>query len=134
MTAAVIKPELEYRPFWLVSGYLLLIVILVLSLIPLGPVGDIMMWTDKFLHAGCFLFLMIWFCGLFPRSSHLRISVLLMVYGGLIELLQYLTGFRSFELADMVADVVGILFGAMLASLGLWRWCEYLEKRIIAFK
>lgn len=131
---SVVMPQLAYRNVWVGAGYLFLVIILTIALIKVGPIGTIMMLEDKVLHALCFMFLMVWFCGLYARAQYLRIGILLFLYGALIEALQYLTGYRSMELADLVADVIGILAGAMLARMGLWRWCEVLEQRIMRLR
>lgn len=43
----------------------------------------------------------------------------LLAYGGLIELLQALTGYRSAEWLDLVADAVGLVSGWQLTRISL---------------
>ena len=65
-------------------------------------------WWDKAQHALAF------FClsGLgilgYPKSIT-KVSLGLLMYGGLIETIQLLTGWRSGEWADWLADGIGIL-------------------------
>jgi VanZ family protein len=47
----------------------------------------------------------------YPSVSKLRIGVWLMVLGVLIEVLQYLGGYRFGDWQDAVADGVGVLVG-----------------------
>jgi hypothetical protein len=35
------------------------------------------------------------------------------------------------ELADLFADAGGLALGWILAKLGLWQWCEWLEQKFI---
>lgn len=92
-----------------------LVVVLALALTPpqtlVPPTG----W-DKANHAVAFAVLAMLGCWAYPER---KASVLLglLAYGGAIELLQSLTGYRSAETLDVVADGVGLLFGWMFARL-----------------
>lgn len=44
----------------------------------------------------------------------------LLGYGLLIEVLQSMTGYRSADIEDLLADTLGILLGCLLASGGMW--------------
>ena len=65
-------------------------------------------WWDKAQHVLAFYCL----SGLgilgYPKSVG-RLSLGLLMYGGLIEIIQWITGWRSGELADWLADGIGIL-------------------------
>lgn len=51
------------------------------------------------------------------RKQFLGITVLCLLYGVIMELVQhYLIPFRSFELADILADGAGSVFGLILAG------------------
>lgn len=65
---------------------------------------------DKANHAMAFAVLAMLGCAAYPGR---RAPVLLglLAYGGAIELLQGLTGYRSAEVLDVVADGVGLFFG-----------------------
>lgn len=125
------EPQLAYRKFWILAGYGLLLIILGVSLLPLGQLEDTRTYLDKVLHAITFMLLTLWFTGLYGFSRYMRIIIGLLLFGAAIELLQAYSGYRSMELADFIADVVGVLAGLLLARLGLWRWCEALEKLIM---
>jgi VanZ family protein len=120
--------QLVYRRFWIGAGYLLLVLTLTVSLLPIAADSQVFVVSDKLLHGLCFMLLMIWFCGTCHRSSYLRLGLWLLLFGGIIELLQYSTGYRSMELADLLADAAGLLAGGLLAWWGLGRWCELAEK------
>jgi VanZ family protein len=45
-----------------------------------------------------------------------KLAIGLLLYGALIEVLQWITGWRSGELTDWVADGIGILIGYSLIN------------------
>ena len=73
-------------------------------------------WWDKAQHVLAF------FClsGLgilgYPKSIT-KVSLGLLMYGGLIEIIQSLTGWRSGDLADWLADDIGILLGSIFMNM-----------------
>lgn len=98
-------------PFWLA-----LLVLTALSLMPTGllPPPVFSLW-DKAQHALGFGGLTL--LGLLTYPHHrVRLPLLLLAHGGLIELLQAATGWRYGEWLDLLADAVGIL-----VVIGLWR-------------
>ena len=78
---------------------------------PYLPPLDIFNWWDKAQHAIGFGTLAVLAVLAYPDASKLRIGVLLMVLGVLIEVLQYLGGYRFGDWQDAVADGVGVLVG-----------------------
>lgn len=82
---------------------------------------------DKVMHAIAYAVLMFWFALLYPRAAWRRIAAVLIVLGVALEYGQHLGGHRSYEVADMAANAVGIALGAMLALTplkGLLVWIE----------
>lgn len=74
---------------------------------PDGP-GSVIPW-DKALHGGTFFVLTGMALLAFPKMKLWRVSLLMLGFGGLIEILQSLPFFdRDAEWADLVADAVGI--------------------------
>jgi VanZ family protein len=54
----------------------------------------------------------------YPGVSKVRIGLLLIAHGVLIEVLQYFTGYRFGDWQDALADGVGVLVGlALMAAL-----------------
>jgi VanZ family protein len=86
-----------------------------LSLTPSPPKLDIQQ-GDKLGHLAAYGVLMFWFCQLY-RSRRARVGYALgfIAMGIAIEFIQRATGYRSFELWDMVADGAGVLIGWLLA-------------------
>ena len=84
---------------------------LALSPAPYIPPLEIFNWWDKAQHAIGFGTLTVLAVLAYPKVSKLRIAILLMVLGVLIEVLQYLSGYRFGDWQDAVADGVGVLGG-----------------------
>ena len=122
--------QLAYRNIWLGLGYLLLFITLTISLLPVAQQVQPLMIGDKLLHALCFMLLMLWFSGIVQPARYLQLGLRLLAFGAAIELLQYATGYRSMEFADLAADAVGVITGGVLAKLGLRHWCATLERQI----
>jgi VanZ family protein len=88
---------------------------------PYLPPLEIFNWWDKAQHAIGFGTLAVLAVLAYPGVSKLRIGVLLMVLGVLIEVLQYLGGYRFGDWQDAVADGVGVLVGmAMARVMDFW--------------
>lgn len=88
------------------------VAIYILALLPQAQAPQLH-WSDKVSHLLAFMVL-----ALLLRKgfgiSYLKSVLLLIFYGGLIEVSQYFTPDRSAEWADIGADTVGILIGLTL--------------------
>ena len=72
-------------------------------------------WWDKAQHIFAFFYLS--GLGILAYQKAVgRVAIGLLIYGALIEVLQWLTGWRSGCLADWLADGVGILIGGALMT------------------
>ena len=101
--------------------------VLALSPAPYLPPLEIFNWWDKAQHAIGFGTLSVLAVLAYPSVSKLRIGVLLMVLGVLIEVVQYLGGYRFGDWQDALADGVGVVLGLGLVSLLLAQnWFSYL--------
>ena len=121
---------LRYRSRWFGLGLLMLAAIMVLALWPLPEQPAVPPYSDKILHAIAFAFLMLWFVGLSARSNWLRVFLLLLAYGAVMEILQSLTAYRFMSVGDLLADVAGLVVGWVAGYSGLARWTLWLEARI----
>ena len=94
---------------------------LALSPAPYLPPLEIFNWWDKAQHAIAFGALAVLAVLAYPEVSKLRIAVLLIGQGVLIELLQYYGGYRFGDWQDAAADGVGVLVGlAMVRVMDFW--------------
>lgn len=96
---------------------------LALSPAPYLPPLEIFNWWDKAQHAIGFGTLTVLAVLAYPQVSKLRIGSLLLALGGLIEVLQYFSGYRFGDWQDALADGVGVLLG-----LGLVVWLMTLNR------
>lgn len=116
---------------WQLASLLLLLAVMAFALVPSywpRHVGNIWDISDKILHCVTFAILAIWFSGQYERSSYWKLVTGLLIFGALIEACQYMVPYRTAELGDMVADIVGILCGFLIASLGVGGWSMQIEQ------
>lgn len=93
----------------------MLAVIFIASLLPVEhlPKGN-----DKIQHLASYAFLAWWFVLVFRPASYSQTFILalkLIAFGGMIELLQGLSGYRFAEWLDLLANSTGILIGCLIA-------------------
>ena len=101
--------------FWL---YLALVLLLTLSPAPyLKPLSSFTFW-DKAEHCLAFA-LLAWLALQVWPARPLRLLLILLAFGGAIELVQAATGWRSGEWADWLADGIGLVFGWLLWRVSL---------------
>ncbi|HYX66324.1 MAG TPA: VanZ family protein [Burkholderiales bacterium] len=100
-------------------GWALVAFILWASLTPSPPKIDFgIEQADKLGHAGAYAATMFWFAQLYVRGAvRLRYALGLIVLGIALEFIQGHVG-RDFEVADMVADAIGVALG-WLAALAI---------------
>ncbi len=110
----------KLRKPWLALGWLWVAVLAYLSLMP-NPPEPMRFWNaDKLEHALAYCLLMLWFCQLYVRrTQRLFTAAWLVAMGVAMEFLQGMTGYRSFEYADMLANSTGVLLGWVWARTSL---------------
>ena len=102
---------LRYYNLWLSIGWLMVLLVCVLSLISNPPGIEIeFKYIDKLGHFFSYFILMAWFAQLF-KTTRLRIFYVLFFIsmGVMLEVLQGLGGVRFFEYNDMLANTTGVL-------------------------
>jgi len=121
----------RYRRIWLLSGWGMVAAIFVLSLIPVEV--DLSEGRDKLAHFAAYGSLSFWFGMIFGRRGlQLGIAVALAAVGVALEFLQGLTDYRSFEIADMVANALGAGLGWCLVQTPLGSALTLAERWIAA--
>lgn len=99
-------PLLLKSSFWFAAT---LIGVLSVLPVPYLPPQAFDVW-DKAQHAGAFTGLAM-LCHASYKDLHWRASLALLAYGAAIELAQTVTGWRSGDWLDLLADALGILVG-----------------------
>ena len=115
---------------WLVLGWVGILIVVYLSLVPSPPEPFHTRYSDKIEHALAYGSLMLWFCQGYQRlTQRALVAALLVILGVSIEFLQGLTGYRSCELGDMLANTTGVLVGWLGACTILGQAGIKLESR-----
>ena len=110
-------PDLKYRFLWLALGYAIVMLIVYLSLTS-NPVsiGMSFLYQDKFFHAFAYFVLMSWFMQIYHDRFQRNMIALVFIFMGItLEYLQSYDRARMFEIADMVANAIGVALGFALA-------------------
>lgn len=130
---------LRYTKRWQVAGLAILLAVLVCALVPpewlrlrLGVRDVALQMSDKSLHGMTFVFMTLWFCGQYARSSYWRIAAGLLLFGAFIEICQRMLVYRDAESLDLLADSVGIAIGLAIAMAGAGGWSLRLEQWLLA--
>jgi VanZ family protein len=122
-------PGFRYYRYWILVGAGLVIAVLLLSLLPLSV--DLSEGKDKLSHFLAYGSMMFWFGMLYPAwRRQVQIGLALALMGVGVEYLQRLTGYRSFEVADMIANAVGVLIGWALVQTPLRKILSWVDARL----
>jgi len=103
------------RRLWRAIGVGLILLVIWLSLTP-TPIEIPVEQGDKFGHLAAYGTLMFWFANLDARlRQRLGYATAFVALGIALEFAQGLTDYRVFEVADMVANAIGVLLGWIVA-------------------
>jgi sugar phosphate permease len=126
---------LRYAGLWRILSALLLLAVLAGTLLPayvFESKTEALNWlenADKWLHGLTFVFLSIWFAGLWERRAYWHVAVGLMLFGFVVEGCQLLVGYRTADWLDIAANTAGIIVGLTAAIAGLGGWGQWAEKQ-----
>ena len=86
---------------------------------------------DKIGHLAAYGLITLWFAQLYTGTrQRIWLAVGMVALGIAMEYAQRATGYRSFDVADMVADALGVAIGWLLAPPRLPNLLSWTEKRI----
>jgi hypothetical protein len=126
----VVLPGLRYRRTWVAVGIAMLLAILVVCLMPMKELPKTGM-SDKSEHLIAFAAVAFWFGSIVMRYDLPWLALLLVAFGGLIEVSQASMGWgRSGDWRDLLADTLGIAIGLALALTPLGQWARWAETRL----
>ena len=108
--------QLYYGRLWYTLSVALIGVVWWLSLTPHPPTIDLP-YGDKWGHLAAYATQMLWFAAFIPRSYRWLPALSLCAMGALLEVLQGMTDYRTFEYADMAANAMGVLMGWFLLEI-----------------
>jgi VanZ family protein len=91
-------------------------------------VAEVIGW-DKANHCLGYFLLTTWFTGVARRSRYLLVGVLLIAFGGSLEIAQGLMHEgRTSDWFDFLANSLGVSVAVTLAMLGLGDWMIWIER------
>lgn len=124
---------MHYRSLWILLGWLYVMLVLYGSLSRMPDIEIPFNHTDKLIHFLMYFILAGWFIQLYNVLSQ-RIIILTgaIMLGIIIEFLQGMTGYRSFDLLDALANSIGAITAFLLAGTSFAVLLEHLDQRIYA--
>ncbi|OGW51569.1 MAG: hypothetical protein A2Y81_08995 [Nitrospirae bacterium RBG_13_43_8] len=121
---------LYFDKIWLAIGWLLIALTVFLSLTPTPPQVMDFYQSDKLEHLFTYTILMLWFAQIYGRDTYLFLGLSFIAMGVSLELLQGLSGFRTFEYSDILANTTGVLFGWLLAKTRMANCLIWFKTRV----
>jgi len=122
---------LRYKNIWRLIGYLIIITIIVLSLIPDPDKVTPFHASDKLMHTLAYAFAMLWFGFCFKGKKLFTSAAALVLLGIVLEIVQGQTGYRTMDFYDGVANCAGVFTGLVLSFSRLSNALQYIEQRFI---
>ena len=117
------------RWLWRLAGWLLVAIVVWLSLTP-EPISLPVTAADKLEHAVAYAVLMAWFSNLHETAARRAgLAAALIALGVALEFAQRWTGYRTFEVTDMLAGAAGVITGWLLAPPRTPNALRWLERR-----
>ena len=117
---------LAFQSRWQTIAWLGVVAIIILTLMPKPPSVPGFLGWDKGQHVIAYACLMWWFRQAFARRN--RWVILLITLGVMLEFIQGWTDYRYFEYGDMVANILGVSCGVILATTRLGRTVAWLDR------
>lgn len=129
--AVPLRRPLRYFSLWRALGWLLVMAVVVASLMPV-PERMSASVSDKVGHVLAYAALMFWFAQLYSGARAFVTSAFgFFALGVVLEWAQSLTGYRSYELLDMLANGTGVMVGLVLALTPLGTSLRWFEQRVL---
>jgi VanZ family protein len=116
--------------YWKAAGWMLVLAIITLSLTPAPPHLNLEQ-GDKLGHFAAYGLVTLWFAQLYTAlRQRIWLALGMVALGIALEYAQRATGYRSFEVADMAADAIGVAIGWLAAPPRLPNFLSWAEKRL----
>jgi VanZ family protein len=119
---------LRYVKYWQAIGWIMVLIVIWLSLTPKPPQLPGFFGWDKAQHILAYASLMYWFGVSHPR--HWRWPVFIASLGIVLELLQGLTGFRTNDPYDILANTIGVVVGLFIIDTPLGGWLAVVDRML----
>jgi len=123
--------DLKYIKTWFTLGLLWVAIIIVVSLDSSPPDLSSIRFGDKIVHSLSYFFLMFWFLQIIKAQAEIFTVSMLIVIGAVIEILQGVSGYRTFDVYDMLANSLGVWLAWQLKSTSLVGLIAKFESRVM---
>ncbi|RDH82973.1 MAG: hypothetical protein DIZ80_11970 [endosymbiont of Galathealinum brachiosum] len=125
------NPLLKYKQLWLIVGYGLIAYVLYSSLTS-DPITMDVKFFDKYAHVFGYFVLMGWFMQIYhAKKTVYMCAIFFIVMGISLEFLQAMTGYRFFDVYDMLANTTGVLLAWMLVRTPFPEILSYIESKLL---
>lgn len=115
------NPRYRYHKLWLSIGYILVTLVIYLSVTSSPPLAEIQ-YADKAGHFFAYFAMMAWFAQLYHTKKQRIIYALLFIAMGMaMEFVQSFDSARMAEVADMVANTLGVLIALLITRISAFR-------------
>ncbi|MDO8350723.1 MAG: VanZ family protein [Gallionella sp.] len=122
---------LKHHRLWAGAGWLLVALVVYLSLVPHPPEPLSFEHVDKLEHTFAYAMLSFWFCQSYSLAKSRIVVIAALVSMGIgLEFVQDWSGYRMFDVLDMLANSLGVLIGWLLAMTPLGHAFTYIERRL----
>jgi VanZ family protein len=126
--------ELRFPTIWLTLGFLIIIAVIAVSLVPHPPHIGHLRGSDKLGHFAAYIAMTFWFAQIYTKNrARWAMALAFVMLGITLELLQRLGGYRTFEIADMEANAAGVLSALLLAQTRLSGVLAVVERSLLLF-
>ncbi len=117
---------------WTFVGFLLITLLIVVSLMPHVPRVAHLSGHDKLGHFSAYIAVTFWFGQIYRRNRiRWRMALAFVILGVTLEYLQRLSGYRTFEYADMGANAAGVLCALLIIQTPLSRCLAVVERSVL---
>ncbi|ATH09134.1 hypothetical protein BIY24_14635 [Halobacteriovorax marinus] len=125
--------SLKLIKFWTILGLIYVVAIFYLCLKRSEPSIPPFEHFDKILHFSAYFTLTSYFTQITKLKNLRALILIFFIMGVTIEVLQYFSGYRSFEMLDILANTLGVLAGAFIVG----RYCSgiiFKLEKVLNFK
>jgi len=106
------------RKYLVIIGWVMIAVVISLSLIKINAVMPNIKNGDKVGHFIAYFSLMMWFAWLYPRPLVRNLyAVFFIILGGVLEVLQSMTAYRTADIEDFHVNTIGVIAGFIIAAI-----------------
>ena len=108
------------RNYLLTIGWLLVAFVIFLSLMPLSVQLSDIKSGDKWGHFIAYFTITTWFCWLYQKKWVKNLYAIgFIIMGGVLEVLQHLSGIRTLDVNDFHMNTLGVIVGFIFSTISI---------------